>query len=747
MSGSVPPVQAPLPRRKSPRLRFGAPLAIAAGVAIGVVAAIVLRAERRLGAEPSKVLSAVSDSLGHRVQAEQIEISYWPPGVVATGVHVSDESPFGPGSLLRADELELRASPWDLLRGRLVVDEVRLVRPAVRLVRGEDGSWNTESRRPAMRRHAHRGTARGPLVEVQIDTVRVRSGRIRYRDRAVASAAEVEVDDLNLLARRDVDLFVDFNASALGGASESLTGGIRVPPLGHGTRVEVELHGSAVEAARVPELLSLLQIPLPFAADLGGHLDLALRGQVAPVWPTPSGRIEIHLDARDATLAAARGWLAKPVGVPADLTIALERSGAGWAVDQASLETTGIRLVARVDALASAPGGSRAGPPPLRFSAESIRAEDLAAWVPPLASLEPSGEVFLDGRLEPVGEDVIADVGLTGGPIELRGGRVPVLVQQSAVRVRAEEGDLQGSATLGDATFGALSAASLQADVEGRPDAALALRASATDLGRKGARLDGIALAGTIGDGKLSISWLDVAGFGGTLSGRASVVRFPTDWVATIEPQWQGVDAAAFLRLIGVEPRLGGIFSGRATLFTRGNDLVSAATQIGGEFESHLADGILVGVNPGRALLDDLRELPGLRGIVERRAAEHAPELLATSAPVQSLYARGLVANGNVDIDQMALAARAYHVDAAGRVSFAGEVDLDGRIGLAPEVRQALLPRASLLGLLSSPLQELSVPLAIRGTYPDLVTTAQAPARARGEKPRGVIDRLLGRRR
>jgi hypothetical protein len=746
LRGSVEPTLGRSTRRKSLRLRVGAPLAIAAGVAIGVAAAIVLRAERRLGAEPSKVLAAVSDSLGHRVQAEQIEISYWPPGVVATGVHVSDESPFGPGSLLRADELELRASPWDLLRGRLVVDEVRLVRPAVRLVRGDDGSWNTESRRPATRRHAHRGTARGPSVEVEIDTVRVRSGRIRYRDRAVPSAAEVEVEDLNLLARRDVDLFVDFNASALGGGPESLTGGIRIPPLGHGSRVEVELHGSALEAPRVPEFLSLLQIPLPFAADLGGHLDLSLRGQLAPVWPTSGGRIEIHLGGRDATLNAASGWLVKPPGVPADLTIALERRGAAWAVDQAALETTGIRLVARVDALAAAPGGSGEGSPPLRFSAESIRAEDLAAWVPPLASLEPSGEVFLDGRLEPDGEDVIADVGLTGGPLELRGGRIPVLVQQSAVRVRAEEGDLRGSATLANASFGVFSTANLRIDVEGRPGSELALRAAATEFGREGARLEGLAFAGTLGEGRLSISWIDAGGFGGTLAGRASVVRFPTDYVATIEPQWQGVDAGALLRLIGVEPRLGGIFSGRATLFTRGTDLFEAAERVGGEFEAHLGDGILVGVNPGRALLDDLRQLPGLRGIVERRAAEHAPELLASSAPVQSLYARGLIADGNVEIETLALAARAYHVEAAGRVSFGGQVDLDGRIGLAPEVRRALLPRASLLGLLS-PLQELSVPLAVRGVYPDLVATAQAPARGSGGKRRGVLDRLLGGRR
>jgi hypothetical protein len=208
--------------------RLGASLAIVAGLAVGVVAAVVLRAERRLGAEPSGVLNALSESFGHRIDAQAVDISYWPPGIVATGVSVSDESPFGPGSLLRADELELRASPWALLRGRLVMDEVRLVRPAARLVRGEDGRWNTESSQPRPQARTARAPGRGTAAEVEIETVRVRGGRIRYRDRALPSAAEVEVDDVNLLFTRDEGLALDFNASALGGGPESVS---RQPPL------------------------------------------------------------------------------------------------------------------------------------------------------------------------------------------------------------------------------------------------------------------------------------------------------------------------------------------------------------------------------------------------------------------------------------------------------------------------------------------------------------------------------------
>ena len=743
----------PAPRSESSATaRLGASLAIVAGLAVGVVAAVVLRAERRLGAEPSSVLNALSESLGHRIDAQEVDISYWPPGIVATSVTVSDESPFGPGSLLRADELELRASPWALLRGRLVMDEVRLVRPAARLVRGEDGRWNTESSQPRPQARTPRAPGRGTAAEVEIETVRVRGGRIRYRDRALPSAAEVEVDDVNLLFTRDEGLALDFNASALGGGPESVVGSLRWPSPGPGTDVEVELRGSSLEAARVPELLAPLQIPVPSPLDLAGRLDLEIHGSVGPMWPASRGQVELHVRGREAAISAAHGWLTKPVGVPAEITLELERGGGGWWVQKALFATKGIALTARVDTLSGAPGSTRnddGAQPPLRFSAESIRAEDLAAWMPTLAALAPTGEVFLEGRFETTPGGPAADVNLTGGPLELRGGAQSAAITRLAVRLRAEPDLLRARGTLDEIRVGEIRAETVQGDIEGDPDAKLRVLVNAVALGRSDASLEGVTLAGEVGDGRIDFPWVDVAGFGGTLVGRAAAVRLDGDYVATFEPRWQDVDAPALLRLLGSDDRIEGILSGRATLLARASGWDELASGLSGSFELHLADGAIEDVNPGRALLAELERLPGLRSAVERRVAEIAPELLATSAEGVSVYAQGKILDRRIDVDSLAVGARAYELDAAGDVSFGGEVELDGTVALTPGIQAKLVPNAPLFGIVAPRRHgPLAVPLSIRGTYPQLTTDARAPepAEAAPEPPGSLLDRLLGGR-
>jgi hypothetical protein len=95
--------------------------------------------------------------------------------------------------------------------------------------------------------------------------------------------------------------------------------------------------------------------------------------------------------------------------------------------------------------------------------------------------------------------------------------------------------------------------------------------------------------------------------------------------------------------------------------------------------------------------------------------------------------------------------ARAYELDAAGDVSFGGEVELDGTVALTPGIQAELVPNAPLLGIIAPRRHgPLAVPLSIRGPYPHLTTAARAPepepAAAAPERPGSLLDRLLGGR-
>jgi hypothetical protein len=294
--------------------------------------------------------------------------------------------------------------------------------------------------------------------------------------------------------------------------------------------------------------------------------------------------------------------------------------------------------------------------------------------------------------------------------------------------------------------LGEVLARTVSGEVEGDPAAKLRVLLNAVAVGRAAARLDGLTVAGEVGDGRLDLPWIDVAGFGGGLIGRAAAVRFDGDYVATFEPRWQDVDAGAMLRLLGADERIEGILSGQATLLTRASGWDEVASGLGGSFELHLADGAIEGINPGRALVQSLGRVPGLRTTVERRVAEAAPEILATSAEGISLYARGKLADRRFEVDSLELGAASYQYDAVGDGSFDGEIELEGAVELTPSLQAKLLPDGPLLRLVVARNGRLAVPLSIRGTYPDLTTAASTPRAADPvpEHPRSVLDRLLG---
>ncbi|MFM8409213.1 MAG: hypothetical protein ACKOCT_02975 [Alphaproteobacteria bacterium] len=114
-----------------------------------VAGAVAWRAVAPVAGRHDEVLASVANAVGWPIDAGSVEFSWFPPAIVARDVAVPDESPYGPGTLAYAEEARFDLSLASLLRGRIVVDEVRLQAPVVRAVRGADGGWNLRRRAPA----------------------------------------------------------------------------------------------------------------------------------------------------------------------------------------------------------------------------------------------------------------------------------------------------------------------------------------------------------------------------------------------------------------------------------------------------------------------------------------------------------------------------------------------------------------------------------------------------------------------
>ena len=129
-------------------------------------------------------------------------------GFVATEFRVADDSRFAATPLLRATELILGISPWNLLFGRLVVDKLIFNGVDFQVITDESGALNlttllhrkNELREfprlapvPAERRHNG--------VSFLIREIRIRDGRIEYVDRSVKAPAELHMRNLAMRLR------------------------------------------------------------------------------------------------------------------------------------------------------------------------------------------------------------------------------------------------------------------------------------------------------------------------------------------------------------------------------------------------------------------------------------------------------------------------------------------------------------------------------------------------------------------
>ncbi|HEX9442596.1 MAG TPA: AsmA family protein [Candidatus Binatia bacterium] len=119
-------------------------LFIAAGVAALLALAIVLAPPLiDLGAYKARYLLLAEQALGRKVDVGEIRLQIVPaPAIRLSALQVADNPAFSDAPFFTAERMSLKLKLGPLLRGRLVVEEFVLEKPAFHLIKRADGAFN-----------------------------------------------------------------------------------------------------------------------------------------------------------------------------------------------------------------------------------------------------------------------------------------------------------------------------------------------------------------------------------------------------------------------------------------------------------------------------------------------------------------------------------------------------------------------------------------------------------------------------
>lgn len=247
-------------------------VAIAGVIALVLFAAMYIAARAYLPtliAHKPDIEAWLTRTVQHPVRLGRIEI-YWRgmnPGVRVYGVTVYGADGHTPG--MRIGEVQVSIEPLALLRGRVEIYRLVLIRPALTLVRGEDGRIGVaELALPAA---APSGAGLAWLLAQP--RVVVRDGELHWRDArepdATLALSGVEVSVRNSGARHRLAATADFPDALC--RKCAVTADITGDPTAGSWGGEISVHTNGFDAAALP-----LAVRERLPADLHGRFDADL---------------------------------------------------------------------------------------------------------------------------------------------------------------------------------------------------------------------------------------------------------------------------------------------------------------------------------------------------------------------------------------------------------------------------------------------------------------------------------------
>ncbi|MFP6664961.1 MAG: AsmA-like C-terminal region-containing protein [Deltaproteobacteria bacterium] len=704
--------------------------------------AVVLRAHRLL-VDPASLAGVFPPGLGAVAEFEAIDVDFWPPGIVVRGIQVPDRSIFGPGQLVHADAAWLRVGVRALLAGEVVVEELVIEKPVLRIVHGE-GGWNLAAHLEAFR----------PPESFALLRVEALRARLIYRDRTRPGVAEFELRNANLIATRaslDEGWQVELVGDSPGGEADGrVEVAVRMPDRS-GETVEVQAELRGIEGARFDEFVQLIGGEMPFGTRSAGMVSGRLVARLPDAMPPVPVLLTADLDYSEAEILSSQGWVLKPYQVPLALEVGVQVDAAGSRLESVLARSGALRL----SLIRSEEEGEENV---LVAGSEGLDGRTLERFLPMLAGLRPRGALELTGELRPAAEGSHLHLGL-------RGGRLALLSEERRWTMAAV--DLQlGLRARGDVTVGVeiidLEGAGFGVGLvrlgyvlrEGQPSQLTML---AVGGGRSGAELEVLELSARVSEDRMDMDRLFLRAFGGEVVATGVLERVDAAaWDLRLDPTWQGLDFARLLAFAGPDIDASGTTDGRALLATSGTDLDGLAANLSGAIDFRLERGLLGQFNLARTGLAGLAAVPGLGAAVRDGLGDSVPGLGATNTKVESLHAIGTLRGGVFSVADFAVLSPTYSFAGDGVVGPEFSVDLAGDLGLSARTIAALRMDVPLLDAVFGEDEEFRIPLRITGQWPDLRghissrfsrALAGRALRRGGESSEQILLDLLGRGR
>jgi len=283
---------------KSPRKLFAIAIAIVMIAAVGLVQAL----DFVLAQNRDQVRQELQRVIGKDISFTRLEAVWWGrPGFVAREFRIIDDPHFAATPLLRAKELTLGISLWNLLFQRLVINRLTFVAPELQIIINEAGALNLASllnrknelrefptpQYPGATERKHAG------VSFSVAHVEIKEGRVEYVDRSIKEPAELRVNHLRLTLQgfqSSEELKIRLGASLTEGLNQDLRIDGQLDPARDGKpwtdrEVNLNLQFDSLYAPVVANAIAGLRNKIPSDLNVTGPMALKATARGTPARP------------------------------------------------------------------------------------------------------------------------------------------------------------------------------------------------------------------------------------------------------------------------------------------------------------------------------------------------------------------------------------------------------------------------------------------------------------------------------
>jgi translocation and assembly module TamB len=173
---------------------------------VGCVLVLVLAVQTQWGGDKllHLILPQVNAGLAGRITAKHLRLSW-------TGIAVEGATLWGPDgkTVMQAQRVAVRLSPWQLVHRRLVLREIKVQQPRLFFVQAEDGETNLQralaSRKKRAERPAEKRSSQGKPWSVDVASLQVVDGSLDVRLPGQGATAHWRVGNLEVGAKGSFD--------------------------------------------------------------------------------------------------------------------------------------------------------------------------------------------------------------------------------------------------------------------------------------------------------------------------------------------------------------------------------------------------------------------------------------------------------------------------------------------------------------------------------------------------------------